>query len=442
MSLLAEEVAPPVSEAPVFSTVPAWDHAGLPRWFAERQIRAWQEFNAAPMPHRKVEMWRYADIRRLAFESFVTSLPFAGKMATAASFRSQGLPRAAAKVVFGNDSLVSKGGELPSGVVIQPLREALQEHGELIERHFMAQRATLGGEKFYALHLAALRGGIFIHVPSGVEVEQPIELHQWLGGMNASVFPHTLVVAGRGAKVTVIDYFQSLASEPGFACGVTDLAADDGATISYVCCQRWSRKVKAIHFSSTTTARDAKVKSCFINLGCDWSRTENLCLAAGAGSHSEMLSLAVTEGQQEIDCRTRQVHSQPHTTSNLLFKNVLFDTSRTIFGGLIFVEPGAHYTDAYQTCRNLLLSDEAEANAMPGLEINADQVKCSHGSTSGPLQEEEVFYLRARGIPVDVAQQLLAFGFCLEVIERIGHSEIEAAMTAMIEEKFRRMRRE
>src|SRR5690606_29817012 len=120
--------------------------------------------------------------------------------------------------------------------------------------------------------------------------------------------------------------------------------------------------------------------------------------------------LAVAEGVQEMDCRTRQIHHRPQTFSNLLFKNVLFDRARTIFSGLIFVEEGAHFTDAYQTCRNLLLSDEAEAMALPGLEINADQVKCSHGSTSGPLSDEEVYYLRSRGLPEDAARHLLALG--------------------------------
>jgi Fe-S cluster assembly protein SufD len=272
-------------------------------------------------------------------------------------------------------------------------------------------------------------------------IDEPVEIHQWLGGVNASVLPHTLVVADRGARVTVVDYFQSITSEPGFSCGVTDLAAGEGATIDYVCCQRWSRKVKAIHFSSTTTARDAAVKSCFIHLGAAWARTESLCIAAGEGSRSEMLSLAIAEGRQEVDCRTRQIHRRPHTTSDLVYKNVLFDSARTIFAGLIFVEPGAHFTDAYQTCRNLLLSDEAEAHALPGLEINADQVRCSHGATSGPLRPEEIHYLRTRGIREDAARQLLAFGFCREIIERLAHPEIEAALLAIIEEKFRRMRR-
>jgi Fe-S cluster assembly protein SufD len=225
------------------------------------------------------------------------------------------------------------------------------------------------------------------------------------------------------------------------ACGVTDLAAGEGASITYVNCQRWSRKVRALHFVSTTAGPNSTVRSAFLHLGAAWARTESFCLASGAGSRSEMLSLAVAEGTQEIDCRTRQIHDQPHTFSNLLFKNVLFDQARTIFSGLILVEEGAHYTDAYQTCRNLLLSEEAEANALPGLEINADQVKCSHGSTSAPLDGEQIYYLRSRGIREQDARQLLALGFCLDVIQRLGDPDLEHVLSSMVEEKFRRMRK-
>lgn len=433
------ETAPAAAPASVLTTRPDWNHADVPAWFAERQKEAWETFVSLPMPSKKDEHWRFADLKKLDLAAFVAGEGFEGKDATAAISRSVGVPNPAARLVVGNDLLLRSDVSV-AGVTVLPLHEALRTHGELIAKHFMAQPATLGGEKFQALHAAALRGGLFVHVPAGVEVERPIELHQWVGGINASVFPHTLIVAERNAKVTVVDYFQSLASEPGFSCGVTDLAAADGAQITYVNCQRWSRKVKSLHFSSTTAGRDASVKTCFINLGASLARTESFCLASGAGSRSEMLSLAVAEGVQEMDCRTRQIHHQPHTFSNLLYKNVLFDQARTIFSGLIFVEDGAHFTDAYQTCRNLLLSEEAEANALPGLEINADQVKCSHGSTSGPLREEEIYYLRSRGIHEADARHLLAFGFCAEVIEKLGNAELESVLLTMVEEKFRRLK--
>ncbi len=441
----------PVSAAPAGAS--AADHEGaallaalpplesVPEWFARRQAAAREEFARRAAPRRQDEGWRFADLKKLDLAGYRPGAAFTAAEQEEALTRSRGLEHPAARLVLGNDAVLRAETAAADGILVLPLREALQTHSELIERHFMAQAAGLGGEKFYALHAAALRGGVFIYVPDGVEVERPVELHQWLGGEDAAVFPHTLIVAGKHAKVTVVDYFQSLASEPGFACGVTDLSADEGASINYVCCQRWSRKVRAIHFVSTTAGRHAQVKSTFLHLGAAWARTESFCLASGEGSRSEMLSLAVAEGTQEIDCRTRQIHHQPQTFSNLLFKNVLFDQARTIFSGLIFVEEGAHYTDAYQTCRNLLLSDEAEATALPGLEINADQVKCSHGATTGPLGDEEVYYLRSRGLREDSARQLLALGFCREVIDRVDHAELEGALAGMVEEKFRRMKK-
>ncbi len=439
--------APPSSPAAstpagTLTTVPPqWSHDGLPAWFTSRQEEAWQAFLALSPPARNNEAWRFADLKKHDLAAFEPGVDFERADAVAAVTRSVGIPSPVAKIVLGNDRVLDSDAPTIAGITVLPLAEALRTHGDLIRQHFMARPATLGGEKLYALHLAALSGGVFIHVADNAEIARPVEIHQWLGGLNASAFPHTLVIAGRNSKVTVVDYFQSLTSEPGFACGVTDLVAADGAKITYVACQRWSRKVHSHHFCTTTTGRDATVKSIFLQLGAASSRTESLCLAGGAGSRSEMFNLAVAEGDQEMDCRTRQIHHQPHTFSNLLFKNVLFDRARTIFSGLILVEEGAHFTDAYQTCRNLVLSPDAEANALPGLEINADQVKCSHGSTSGPLSEDEIFYLRSRGISGDAARQLLAFGFCREVVEAIDHPELEAAMSSMVEEKFRRMRK-
>src|SRR6266481_1416763 len=142
------------------------------------------------------------------------------------------------------------------------------------------------------------------------------------------------------------------------------------------------------------------------------------------------------QDEQEFDARTLQDHISPRTASDLLYKNALDDRARTTFGGLIRVEPHAHFTDAYQKVRNLLLSDDSEANSMPGLEILADNVRCTHGATSGQVDEDELFYLRTRGIPVPVAQRLIVTGFLDEVIQRLDHSAIAEQLHRLIEEKF------
>jgi Fe-S cluster assembly protein SufD len=235
----------------------------------------------------------------------------------------------------------------------------------------------------------------------------------------------------------VNEHFRSTTpTRRGFACGVNDLVVGRGAKITYVCAQNWNENTVALQVNATVAERDASAKSLNLHLGGAYSRFESLSRIVGEGGRSDLLSVSVGAGAQEFDARTLQDHASPHTTSDLLYKNSLSDRSRNTFGGLIRVEPHAHFTDAYQTVRNLLLSDDCEANSMPGLEILADNVKCSHGATAGQLHEDELFYLLARGIPKHVAQQLLVAGFLNEVVERLDHPVLAAKVRELIEAKF------
>jgi Fe-S cluster assembly protein SufD len=287
------------------------------------------------------------------------------------------------------------------------------------------------------LHQALVSSGTFLYVPRGVEIELPIEIFHWLNGENASAFPHLLLVTDELAKVTVIEHFRSVSEHaPGFACGVNDLVAGPGAKVTYVCAQNWADKVVALQMNTTTVDHDASAMSLNLHLGSRYSRFESLSRLIGEGARSDLLAVAVARQQQEFDARTLQDHVSPHTASDLLYKNALDNRARTIFGGLIRVEPHAHFTDAYQKVRNLLLSDDSEANSMPGLEILADNVRCTHGATSGQIDEDELFYLRTRGIPVPVAQRLIVTGFLDEVVQRLDHPAISEHLQGLIEEKF------
>src|SRR5206468_2737560 len=180
----------------------------------------------------------------------------------------------------------------------------------------------------------------------------------------------------------MVEHFRSVNEHaPGFACGVNDLVAGPGAKVTYVCAQNWAENVVALQMNSTVVDHDASAMSLNLHVGSRYSRFESLSRLIGEGGRSDLLAVAVAKHQQEFDARTLQDHISPHTASDLLYKNALDDRARTIFGGLIRVEPHAHFTDAYQKVRNLLLSDDAEANSMPGLEILADNVRCTHGAT-------------------------------------------------------------
>jgi Fe-S cluster assembly protein SufD len=419
------------------------DTRPFPDWFREQQGDAWRQFESLRSPTRKDQLWRFSNVNLLDLTPFRFSAAFSDQDRAGILEQSRGLDEVAARVVFAGDDLIHRdvvSEQLKKrGVIFQPLERAMVEHADLFRKHFMSQPAVLGSAKFAALHQALVSSGSFLYVPRGVEIELPIEIFHWLHGENASVFPHLLLVTDELAKVTVIEHFRSLdRKSPGFACGVNDLIAGPGAKVTYVCAQTWGENVRALQMNTTTVDHDASALSLNLHLGAKYSRFESLSRLIGEGGRSDLLAVAVATGEQEFDARTLQDHISPHTASDLLYKNALDDRARCTFGGLIRVEPHAHFTDAYQKVRNLLLSDDSEANSMPGLEILADNVRCTHGATSGQVDADELFYLRTRGIPVSVAQRLIVTGFLNEVMQRLDRPAIASDLQRLIEEKFAR----
>ncbi|MEO5720174.1 MAG: Fe-S cluster assembly protein SufD [Chthoniobacterales bacterium] len=439
------EIEPPQekSSAAILSGLPEGRNGDLPEWFRTRQTEAWKRFLAAPAPNRKDQPWRFSNVNALDLAPFFLADAPSDESTGNILSRSRVLENVAARMIFADDHLL-RHDSLPDalcekGVIFQPLERGLVEHADLFQKHFMAQPTPLGSAKFAALHEALVRGGSFLYVPKGVEIEAPIEIFHWLSAENAAVFPHTLLIADELSKVTVIEHFRSATKgRTGFSCGVNDLVVGRGAKLKYVCVQDWDESVLSIQMNATTAERDAAALSLNANVGGAYSRFESFSRLTGEGARSDLLAVAIAQGSQEFDARTLQDHASPHTTSDLLYKNSLTDHARTTFGGLIRVEPEAHFTDAYQTVRNLLLSDDAEANSMPGLEILADNVKCSHGATTGQLAEDELFYLLARGIPRHIAQHMLVAGFLNEVVDRLDHPVIAAKLHDLIEAKFAR----
>lgn len=421
---------------------PGERNADLPAWFREQQRSAWIEFQNLPMPALKDQAWRFSNVKALDLAPYrFVAAPLSDSQTRDLLERSSELSETSGRLIFADDHLLEREALSEqlrdAGVIFQPLERAMIEHEELFRRHFMNQPANLGSAKFAALHQALVRSGTFLYVPRGIEIELPLETFHWLQSENAAIFPHTLLVAEEFSKVTLVEHFRSTdKARAGFSCGVNDLVVGAGAKVTYVSTQDWSDRGLSIQINATTVARDATALNLHLALGGKYSRLESLSRLTGAGAHSDMLAVSIGDEAQEFDARTLQDHASPHTYSDLLFKNALTGRSRNTFGGLIRVEPQAHFTDAYQKVRNLLLSDDAEANSMPGLEILADNVKCSHGATSGQLDEDEMFYLRARGIPAAVAQQLLVGGFLHEVLDRLPKDALRAKLEDLIAGKF------
>jgi len=308
----------------------------------------------------------------------------------------------------------------------------------LIQQYLMKHEATAGNRKFAHLHRAFVQTGSVIVIPDNVQLDQPLVAEYWLDGENASVFPHTLVIAGKNSSVTVVDSFRSTSDAKGLACAVNDIHVGEGARVSYLCAQEWNENTLSFQYGATHTEKDGQVKAFNYNSGGSFSRLETISRSIGSGARSETMGLSMVHGRQEFDQRTLQLHEAPHTWSDLLFKNSLNHRAKSIFSGLIKVSPGAFQTDAYQTNRNLLLDPRAEADSMPGLEISNDDVKCSHGATTSQIEEESLFYMQARGISEASAKHLIAIGFCAELLEKFDNESISQLLLKRIEEKYSR----
>lgn len=411
----------------------------LPTWLEKRQQSALARHETIPTPKRGDEQWRFANIKQLNFPERNADFSPPGTPQDLIP-RSNGLASPVAKFIFLNDDLISSENSLPESVICLPLAAALEKHPDLVERHFMKQETRLGSAKYAALHEASVTNGLFVHVPDNLAVEGTIEAHHWISG-GTTVFPHTLIVTGKSAKVRVIDIFRSTDdTTPGFAIAFNDLSAGQNSSLDYIAIQELNQTSRIISINETSTARDARAKGFILNTGAAWVRNESLSRLEGEGSRSDMLSVSIPDHEQEYDQRTFQHHVCPNAYSDLLYKNTLYGHSKTVFSGLIFVGKEAHHTDAYQTCRNLFMSDDCEAHSMPGLEINADQVKCSHGATSSQISDEEIFYLQARGIDPAKARRLIARGYSVEAVARLENEEAEALILKFIDAKFARIR--
>lgn len=442
------EEAGPESAAPVESSEGLFIAPPIqkdqPAWFQEKQFRAWETFEATPLPHRKDQEWRFTTLGKLDLARYTPATPVGAEEGAALAARSFGNPKVAATMIFANDQVVQRPQLSPElaaqGVVFCPLGDDLSAHVGVMRKFFMANEAKLGSRKFSALHQAHVRTGCFIYVPKNVHIDLPLEVFHWISGENAAVFPHTLLVAEEGSSVTLVDYHDSAdRRQAGFTCGVSDLYVGPGAKVTYLAAQNWGEEVVNLKINTAEVGKDGHLTSLHVNLGGKYSRLESLNRLAGPGSRSDMLSSTVATHAQEFDQRTLQDHLAPHTVSDLLYKNSLSDQSKTIFSGLIKVAPEGQKTDAYQKVRNLMLSDAAEANSMPGLEILADDVRCTHGATAGHVDDAELFYLESRGIPRLKAQQLITQGFLTEILDRLNDERVTASLARLLNEKFARM---
>lgn len=407
----------------------------LPDWFQSVRSQAAAKFESLPLPARRDEFWRFSNLKALDPQDFTAARPVARELAEQLVSSSAGLTESAGSLVFANDVLLSQKSDpslAKAGVVWLPLSEALRSHGDLLRRTFTQNPSVLGSSKFHALHQASVKEGSFLYVPKGVHVSAPLEAFHWLAGSGQAVFPHSIIIAEEGSSVTLVDWFKSSGDAHNFSCGMSDLLVGEGAEVRYVSIQEWNRQTVSHQMHTTCVSGRGSAMHLGLHLGGRYSRSESVSYLNGAHARCDMLAATVADAAQEFDQRTLQSHRSPDTYSDLLYKNALYDDAKTIVSGLIRVEPHAHRTDAFQKVRNLVLSADAEANSLPGLEILADDVRCSHGATTGEIDADELFYMQTRGISAREAYRLITFGFLNEVLERFPDVAVRERLQAAL----------
>jgi Fe-S cluster assembly protein SufD len=418
--------------------------AGLetqPDWLAGLRTEAWDAWNALPMPTRKLEEWRYTDVAQLKLDDVSRAGPFEGEPPAEARALLDGR-EAAAKVLVVGSSVVEVDVDpavADQGVIIMELDRAAAEHPDLV-REQLGSAVAMDQDKLAALNGALWTGGIFVHVPDNVIVEKPIRVARWIpeSGAGQAHFPRTLIVAGANSHVAYVDEFGSPDFEqPTLSLGAVEVIADQAADVQYVAMQQWGEGVRHLSIQRTLAQRDANLDTLVVNLGATVARVDLNARLEGPGARSDMLGLYFARGSQHFDHNTRQDHVSEQAESDLLYKGALYDQAKTVFRGIIRVHEDAQRTDAYQTNRNILLSEDAEAVSLPNLEIEADDVKCSHGATVGQLDEEELFYLMSRGLDREAAERLVIFGFFGEVLDRLPLPGVVEELKGAIEAKIR-----
>ena len=389
---------------------------GEPDWLRAHRRAAFAAYERLPIPSRSDEEWRRTDIRGLdldAFEAFerangpAPSVPIDD---TAGVLRQRGSEPG---VVELDPDVAAR------GVLLMPLSRAAKEHPDLVRRHLFTE-VRPDRDKFAALHAALFSGGTFLYVPDGVSVEKPLVSQFWSSGGGAAVLPHTLIVAGRGSSFNYLDEFLSPdLDRPGLTSGSAEVIAGEGSSVGYVALQRWGRHAWQFADQRARIERDATVRMVAVGLGGRFAKNRIEASLAGPGASVELKALFFGSERQFFDFHTLQQHQVGNTTSDLLFKGALRDEARSLYAGLIRIEPNASRSDAYQANRNLLLSKTAKANSIPMLEILNNDVRCTHGATVAPVDPEHLFYLESRGIPAGTAEQMIVHGFFGEVLDRI-----------------------
>ncbi len=384
--------------------------AASPDWLAELRQQGLAQSREIPFPGGREEHWRFTDLDAIKPGNF--------RLSDAAS-------------------QPTLEGVTARGVIFCDLATAVRDHSDLLKPRL---GSLIGAtDPFTALSLAAHNGGTFLYVPTGVECSAPFHATHTItpDAAGSTVLPRTVVIVEDGAKVVFNDVYSSdPLSQSTLAAPVTEMFIGKGAEVGWVTWQDWGPGVKHVANVRARLDRDALLNTLVVTLGGDYSRTWKECTLAGEGARSNMYGLYFSHSEQRFEHWTMQDHVAPHCTSDLLYKGALEDTSQALYYGTIHIRPDAHHSDAYQANRNLALSPNARALPHPRLEIENNEVRCTHGVTVGQVSDEHLFYLQSRGIPREEARRLIVFGFFNQVLDKVGWSGMQEQLADAIRTKM------
>ena len=413
--------------------------AGEPAWMLERRKAAWQIFEATPMPTTTDEPWRRTDIRALPAGDFqlqaADDRPVDAELLTPLVGEAHG---ALLVIRPGHEPQLSSSTDLAAqGVVFMDWSRAVSEHPGLVQEHMDTIVPAKDG-KFAALTAAMASDGLVLYVPRGVQLQEPLHAIFWASGVGGAFFSRVLVVLEEGAQATLVYEAASQTEAQGSAlhAATLEISVAQDAQLTLVELQNLGEHTWNFTHERAQVGRDGRLNWIFGAVGSQLTKTFCDLDLTGQGAEGRISGFYFADGRQHLDHDTQQNHLAPDTTSDLLYKGALLERSRSVWQGMIYVAPEAQRTDGYQANRNLILSKEARADSIPGLEILADDVRCTHGATVGQLEEEPVFYLMSRGLPRKEAERLVIDGFFAQIMDRIPFERVRDRLTEMMDAKL------
>jgi len=412
-----------------------------PAWVSDFRRHAWAIYESLPMPHLEEE-WRRTDYRHIRWdeaEKLISPNGASAEQVPAKHLEPLVGDQQGGLMVFVDGKLVRHelADELKSqGVIFTDLLSASRDHEGLVREYFMTQAVKPSDGKFAALHAAMWSYGAFVYVPRGRAVEIPLHIVIYNTHAGAS-FGHTLVVISENAQATVqVEYANAAMTTQASYIGASEIFVGDAANLRYVSLQDWNRQTFEFSHQRARVGRDGNLDWIIGNMGSRLTKAFIEVELDGKGANGRVSGFFFADQNQFFDLDTQQNHNAPLTTSDLLFKGAAKDTARTLWQGMIKSLPQMQKIDGFQACRNLLLSRDARMDSIPGLEIEADDVKCSHAATFGTLEEQLIFYLTSRGITRPQAELMIIDGFFDELLQRIPFDRVRERLQESIEAKI------